>query len=416
MENETEPLNMEVLPNSSQAGMVEQMTRAEVDLQIATARKFGRPDLSVIEKRIKDIVCRTPEAAGTAFYTLRRKNKDGSTKLIQGPSIRLMEAAMSQYQHLRVDAQVAFVDTSGSEPHVVMVGTCHDLLNNVAVRQPNRRQIHTRWDKDKGARVVTEDAITLAVNSAASFAIRNAARRVIPESIISGAMAEAKRVAVGDARSLADRRVSMVTHFAQLGVDKERVLGSIKRASLDDVTGEDLANLIGIAAAIKDEQMTIDEAFPVETAPAPDIKMPQSQPATTDTAAPADPTPPAAKRKRAVAAPKAEEPTAPADPEPSQPMSSQPLAAPQPEPQDAPESTDSPERTKLLGHLMDIGATIHDLATALTSLNYHKTPHLAGCENWSSPAQVPEAIAQRLNRIWATVLNGEMVKVMARKG
>ena len=408
--NESSTTEVDVLPpDNATAGAIEQMTRAEIDMQVATARKYGRPDLSVITKRVLDIVCRNQESAERAFYTLRRKGKDGE-KLIQGPSIRLMEAAIAQYQHSRVDAQVIHVDTTSATPHVLVSGVCHDLLNNVAIRQVVRRTIHAFTDRETGQKKVTDDAITMAVNSAASFAIRNSARRVLPDTLVQEALTQAKRVAVGDAKSLADRRALWIERLGKLGVDTKRVLATLNRAAVQDITAEDLETLIGLASAIRDEQMTIDEAFPepatVTTSPAPVVT----------TAAPVAPEAAATRTRRA----RADKPKV-ADPDPTPPQADDvpmdgptPMAQPEPTPPAAETTAPPAEGLKIVALMGEISASFDDLRGAIHRMNLPKIgAHQFGAvDSWAGYEEIPAGAMDRLLKLWPT-LRGHVLQVKA---
>ena len=80
-----------------------------------------------------------------------------------------------------------------------------------------------------------------------------------------------KRVAVGDAKTLATRRADALTHFTKLGVDRQRILASVGAKAVEDIGLEHLETLIGFATAIRDGDASIDETFPPiqEAAPAP---------------------------------------------------------------------------------------------------------------------------------------------------
>ena len=67
---------------------------------------------------------------------------------------------------------------------------------------------------------------------------------------------------MGDATTLAVKREKLLKRFNQMGVESERVLAVLERQSLDSIDLDDLANLIGIGAAIKDGELSIDNAFP----------------------------------------------------------------------------------------------------------------------------------------------------------
>jgi hypothetical protein len=51
--------------------------------------------------------------------------------------------------------------------------------------------------------------------------------------------------------------------FQKMGISAERVLARIGKASVSDLTTEDVADLVGIGTAIRDGDTTIEEAFQV---------------------------------------------------------------------------------------------------------------------------------------------------------
>lgn len=76
-------------------------------------------------------------------------------------------------------------------------------------------------------------------------------------------------------KSLANKRAEVISRLSQFGVDEERVLAVIGRKSVDEVTFDDVAKLIGLGTAIKDGDTTVEEAFP------PDFKEAQKTAAAT---------------------------------------------------------------------------------------------------------------------------------------
>ena len=61
------------------------LARAEIDVQIATARRYPR-SITLASKNIRDLVTLDKDAAAECMYALPRGGKP-----IQGPSIRLAE-------------------------------------------------------------------------------------------------------------------------------------------------------------------------------------------------------------------------------------------------------------------------------------------------------------------------------------
>lgn len=228
---------------------------AEVNAQITTAKKFPR-QLSSVKKDMLGFATLDQETAASCFYSLPRGGKN-----IQGPSVRLAEIAASCYCNLRAGSRVISTVTTGDSPHVVIQAIAHDLEKNVAVTIEKRRRIFSK--KSNNGRI-DEDDINLACNAGAAIAFRDAIFKVVPLALIKPVYEAAKKVAIGDAKTLKDRRASMVESFAKMGVDLKRILLLLQKKALEDIGLEDLETLIGLHTAIKDGATTIDEAFKVE--------------------------------------------------------------------------------------------------------------------------------------------------------
>lgn len=249
--NETITAQVEVLESTAALGQIE---RAQIDMQIATARQYPR-SLAQVKSRMLSFATLDEETAAGCFYTLPGR-RGGDGKPIQGPSVRLAEIAMSCYQHLRAGARIVGDDGK----FITAQGVVHDLENNVVIAMDVRRRVTT-----KDGKRYSDDMVATTGNAACSLALRNAAFRVIPQALIKPVYDAAKKLAIGDAKSLVQRRASSIDHFAKLGVPKEKVCAALGLKSVDDIQLEHLEVLIGFATAIKDGDATIDGIFnPVE--------------------------------------------------------------------------------------------------------------------------------------------------------
>ncbi len=247
----SETNQIEVLPREEPSAL-EAMERASVDMQISTAKKYPRT-LSKVKADMLSFATLDEETAQSCFYTLPRGGKT-----IQGPSVRLAEIAVSCYQNLRAGARVISTVTHGDNPHVIVQAVAHDLQNNVAITIEKRRRITKKKSKD----AIDEDDINLACNACSSIAFRDAVFKVVPQALIKPVYEQAKRVAVGDVKSLADRRGKVVDRLKQMGVIEERILGRVDAKKIDDIDLDKLEILIGLGTALKDGETSIEDAFP----------------------------------------------------------------------------------------------------------------------------------------------------------
>jgi hypothetical protein len=106
--------------------------------------------------------------------------------------------------------------------------------------------------------------ITTTANASVSKAIRNAIFRAIPRAYVSAVEAEARRVAVGDQRTLAETRDKWIQWFSKLGISEARVLAMLEKPSLADVDMSDLETLTGVSTAIREGHAKVDDIFPPE--------------------------------------------------------------------------------------------------------------------------------------------------------
>jgi len=244
--------------------VIEQATRAEIDTQIATAKRYPMHSdgagIARFTRQAMAMATQSEEVAESCFYTLKRRDEDGTIKLIQGPSVRLVEIACAAYGNIRRANQVKEITDS----HVVAQGGCHDLENNVAYQTEVRRRITGKSGKRYSA-----DMILVTANAACAIAGRNAGLGVIPRSLIMPIYEAAVKATVGNAAvPIEVRRQRAIDKFTLLGVDKERLLREINVPTVDALTVEHLSGLVGLYNAIKQGETTVDEAFPV-AAPVP---------------------------------------------------------------------------------------------------------------------------------------------------
>jgi hypothetical protein len=254
---------VEVLPSLGEG--LEAQTRGEIDVQIVTARRFPR-SIRQFKQTALEMVTLDEETAAACFYALPRgKDDSGNRKIIEGPSARLAEIVASAWKHMRVEGR----PVSEDERFITARGTAWDLENNVAIAFECRRRI-----TDKYGKRYTDDMVGVTANAASSIAIRNAVFKVVPSPFWRPLYLEARKVAVGDASTLADRRAKSLAAFQQMGVPPERVFAVLEVKGVEDITLDHLATLRGTFTAIREGDTTVDEAFPLPGSAASDIKAP----------------------------------------------------------------------------------------------------------------------------------------------
>jgi hypothetical protein len=231
---------------SADLSTITAMTRGEVDTQVLTARRFPR-SVSVFLKKASEMACLNQEIAEQCMYALPRGGKT-----IEGPSARFAEIVASAWGHLRIEGR----PVDEGERFVTVRGTSWDMENNVAIAFEVKRRITDKY----GARF-NDDMIGVTTNAAGSIAIRNSVLKVIPKAFWGPIYHAARKVAVGDATTLATRRAEMLAYFLKLGAANEKVFALIGVKGVEDITLDHLAVLKGVATAIKEGDTTVEQAF-----------------------------------------------------------------------------------------------------------------------------------------------------------
>lgn len=242
-ENETTETQLEVMQPSA----LEAIERANIDIQISTARRYPR-SLTVVKKRMLNLATLDEETAASCFYKLNRQGKS-----IDGPSIRLAEIAASSFGNLRFGARVVANDGR----MITAQGFCHDLETNVMSTIEVKRRI-----TDKSGKTYSDDMQVVTGNAACAIAARNAIFKVVPFAFVKPVYLEARKAAVGDITTLAERRTNMLAKFAAMGVNEKRLCASLGKAGIEEIGLQELEELIGIYGAIRDGETTVDESFP----------------------------------------------------------------------------------------------------------------------------------------------------------
>jgi hypothetical protein len=260
MARNNDPLNPEVLGEDDdmpgQEMGLDAITRSEIDMQIATAKRYPR-NIARVKANILAMATLDEDTAAACFYSLDRKGEGGKKGLIQGPSIRMAEIAMTQYQNLRAATRGLGETEDGR--FVRELGVCHDVENNVMVAREVRRRITNRDGRRYG-----DDMVGVTMAAAAAIALRNAVFTIVPRAIIKPAYEAAKDVALGKTKSLTLRRTEILDRLRKRSplITTERVLARMERRAIDELTWDDLELLIGLGTSIKDGMMSVEEAFP----------------------------------------------------------------------------------------------------------------------------------------------------------
>lgn len=230
--------------------IIEAQERAAIDIQIATAKRYPR-DLAQVKKQMLSFATLDEETAAGTFYSVTRGGKT-----LTGPSVRMAEIAIASYKNLAVGSRV--VGNDGK--FVTAQAICHDLENNVRITIEVQRRI-----TNKEGKTYSDDMQVVTANAACSIALRNAAFRVIPKAIINPVYEKAKAVAIGDAKSISQRWQAATMYFSKIGKDEKAVLEYLGKTNSENIDLLDIEKLLGLRNAIRDGEISIDEAFKRKT-------------------------------------------------------------------------------------------------------------------------------------------------------
>lgn len=234
------------------------ITKAEIDVQISTAKAFPRSIQGSIEKAIS-IATVNQDVAESCSYALPR-----GQKTIEGPSVRLAEIVAASFGNIRSGARIIANDGKT----ITAQGICHDLETNNCVTVEVKRSIlqHEYKAGNKTGNKVTmnEDMQVVTGNAACAIAFRNAVFKVIPAALIESVYAEVKKVSRGDQKTLEARRDAAVKYFNAKGIKNTQICEVLGIKKIGDIDLDALEKLTGFRTAIKGGDSTLDEIFTVK--------------------------------------------------------------------------------------------------------------------------------------------------------
>ena len=243
--------NYEVLPvevQNVQVVQVDAVERANVDSQVATAKRYPRDIRRSIDNSVV-MATMNQETAQSCSYALPRGGRH-----ITGPSVHLAKIIVSNWGNMRTEAKVVQI----TDKQVISRGTCWDLETNVASAFEVRRSII-----GKNGQRFSDDMITVTGNAANSIAYRNAVFAVIPKAITDRIYYAAQKFITGDlsdSDKLLKVRTGILNNFKNnYGITEEEVVKMCGKQTVNQIGADEISMLMGTIQALKDEDTTIDE-------------------------------------------------------------------------------------------------------------------------------------------------------------
>lgn len=243
--------NYEVLPVETQDVQIVQVDaveRANVDSQVATAKRYPRDIRRSIDNSVV-MATMNQETAQSCSYALPRGGKP-----ITGPSVHLAKIIVSNWGNMRTEAKVVQI----TDKQVISRGTCWDLETNVASAFEVRRSII-----GKNGQRFSDDMITVTGNAANSIAYRNAVFAVIPKAITDRVYYAAQKFITGDlsdSDKLLKVRTGVLNNFKNnYGITEEEVVKMCGKQTVNQIGADEISMLMGTIQALKDGDTTVDE-------------------------------------------------------------------------------------------------------------------------------------------------------------
>ena len=271
---------------------IESITRGEIDVQISTAHRFPR-SMQNFKRRAIEMATLDEDTAASCLYS----RPVGGGKFAEGLSVRTAEIVGACYGNLRVGAMIV----EQTERYVTARGFAHDLESNFA----SACEVIESTVKRDGAPYDERMRVVIA-KACLAKARRDETFQVVPKALCKPIEAAARAIALGDASTLAARRDGVMNWIGKLGIDAGRVFAALGILGADEIGLEQLATLTGLKTAIKDGEVTVDEAFPAIAVKASESKLFKKE--TPELPAPTTPAEVVKPKEAAKVKPKAEDP------------------------------------------------------------------------------------------------------------
>jgi hypothetical protein len=249
LEEITDQAEIKVLAPSA----LEAIERAEIDIAIATAKRYPR-DLALVKREMREMATKDVAIATSCSYALPRAGK-----MIIGPSVRMAEIVFSCFGNLNAGARIV----SMTDEQVTCQAVCHDLQRNTRLAIEIPRNIHiskkARTLEEKAAAI--RDAKHITSLAALKIGFREAIFAVVPRSLVTPIWKEAQEVAIGKGRTFDEARSACLAEFKRIGVSTKKVCEYLEIGGPEALTTGHLQILFGVLTSINEGETTVEAEF-----------------------------------------------------------------------------------------------------------------------------------------------------------
>jgi hypothetical protein len=249
LEEISEQTEIKVLAPSA----LEAIERAEIDIAIATAKRYPR-DLALVKREMREMATKDVAVATSCSYALPRAGK-----MIIGPSVRMAEIVFSCFGNLNAGARIVSI----TDEQVTCQAVCHDLQRNTRLAIEIPRNIHVskkaKTPEEKAAAI--RDAKHITSLAALKIGFREAIFAVVPRSLVTPIWKEAQEVAIGKGRTFDEARSACLAEFKRIGVNTKKVCDYLEIGGPEALTTGHLQILFGVLTSINDGETTVEAEF-----------------------------------------------------------------------------------------------------------------------------------------------------------
>jgi hypothetical protein len=245
--------NIRILPPSA----IEAIERAEIDIAIATAKRFPR-DIAIAKRDMREMATKDSSVAESCTYAIPRAGK-----VILGASVRMAEVVFSCYGNLSAGSRIVSV----TDEEVTCQAVCHDLQKNIRLAIEIPRNIHVAKEA-KNPEAALRDAKHTTSLAALKIGFREAVFGVVPKSVWNPIWKESQEVAAGKGKSFDESVANCLAKFRAIGVSTKELSDYLEVGGPESFTTGHLQILFGILTAIEDKETTVENEFGPRKKPA----------------------------------------------------------------------------------------------------------------------------------------------------
>jgi len=237
-----------LVPEVVETSVIEQLTRGEVDMQVATAKRFPR-SIQRFQQEARTMALKNPAVAASCFYVLPRGGKT-----IEGPSINMARIVAGSWGNMRCQTRIVNI----GDKFITAQATSWDMEKNLLICNEVQRRI-----TNSSGKRYNDDMIVMTGNAASSIALRNAIFNVVPMGYVDELLTQCKRIAAtGGEGGLDGAKKKWLGEYKKLDITEDQILDLLEREGVADIDIDDVTKLQGLHTALSEGTTTLREIFP----------------------------------------------------------------------------------------------------------------------------------------------------------